>query len=181
MGAGASVVGSLAGSENNTGSRTGAGDVGNEGGVYGSSSSEAGSRINALDGAVVGESGVGLGKERGVGGIEGVGMVRPGGGETRRSSFSCQSLNSSSSFRHFLVCFSGGEAISGNDRGSGVRVGHGIAWAARFGGSTRAGQSGPAVAALPCLRRRRHFLAAVVFTAGTGMFQVTVRVWCPTV
>jgi hypothetical protein len=47
--------------------------------------------INALDGAVVGESGVGLGVERGVGGVEGVGVsdgdvVRPDGGETRRSS-----------------------------------------------------------------------------------------------
>ncbi len=162
--------------------RTGSGDVGNEGGGCGSGSGEAGSSINALYGAVVGESGVGLGVERGVGGVEGVGvsdgdMVRPGRGEMRRSSFSCQSLNSSSSFRRFLVRFAGGEAISGDDRGSGVRVGNGtvpacIAGAAGFRGTTPVGQSGPEVVALPRLRWRRwwrrRFPAAAVVTAGTG-------------
>jgi hypothetical protein len=145
--------------------------------------------INSLDGAVVGESGVALGRERGVGGVEGVGVsdggvVRPGRGETRRLSFSCQSLSSSSSFCHFLVRFAGGEVISGDDRGSGVRVGDGIAGAARFSDSTRAVQSGPAVAALPRLRwrqwQRQRFPAAGVVTASTGRWQVTVRVWRPT-
>jgi hypothetical protein len=109
-------------------------------------------------------------------------MVWPGGGETRRSSFSYQSLSSSSSFRRFLVRFTGGEVISGDDRGSGVRVGNGIAGVARFRGSTQAGQSGPAVAALTHLQRRqwRCFPAAAVVTAGTGRWQVMVRVGGPT-
>jgi hypothetical protein len=55
VGAEASVMGSIAGSDSDTGSRTGAGDVSNEGGVCGSGSGEAGLSINALDGAVVGE------------------------------------------------------------------------------------------------------------------------------
>jgi hypothetical protein len=88
--------------------------------------------------------------------MEGVGMsdggvVRPGGGKTRSSSFPSRSRSSSSSFRRLLVPFAGGEAISGDDRGNGVWVGDNTAGAAAIGGCTRAGQSGTAVAALPCL------------------------------
>jgi hypothetical protein len=47
----------------------------------------------------------------GVHGSDG-GMVRPGGGETRSSSFPSQSLSNSSSFRCFLVLFAGGKTMS---------------------------------------------------------------------
>ncbi len=102
----------------------------------------------------------------GVGVIDG-GVVHPCGGETRNSSFPSQSRSSSSSFRRLLVLFAGGEAISGDDRGSGVWVSDDTAGAA-IGVCTRAGQSGAAVVALLRLRRRRRFLAVAVITAGVG-------------
>jgi hypothetical protein len=74
------------------------------------------------------------------------GMVRPGG-KTRSLSFPSQSLSSSSSFRRFLVLFSGGETMSGDGRGSGVWVCDDAVGVVRIVGSTRAGQSGTAVAA----------------------------------
>jgi hypothetical protein len=100
------------------------------------------------------------------------GVDQPRRGETRSPSFPSQSLSSSSSVRRLLVLFAGGEAISGDDRESGVWVGDNTAGAAMIGGCTRAGQSGTAVAALPRLRQRRWwqrcFLAVAVITAGVG-------------
>ncbi len=94
-------------------------------------------------------------------------------------SLSSQSLNSSTSFHCRLAFFAGGEAIFSDERRGGVLVGDSAMGAARVGGSVQARQSSAAVAALPHLRRRRHFPAAAVVMAGACRWKVTVRVWCP--
>jgi hypothetical protein len=108
----------------------------------------------------------------GVHGSDG-GVVRPGGGgETRSWSFPSQSLSNFSSFCRFLVLFAGCETMSGDGKGGCVWVGDGAVGAARVVGTTRAGQSGTAMAALLRLRRRRWWrwllMVAAVVTAGDG-------------
>jgi hypothetical protein len=98
------------------------------------------------------------------------GVVRPGGGETRSSSFPSQSLSNSSSFLRFLLLFAGGKTMSGDDGGGCVWLGDGAVGAERVVGTSRAGQSGIAMAALLRLRRRRWWWrllpVAAVVTAG---------------
>ncbi len=61
------------------------------------------------------------------------GVVRPGGRETKRSSFPSQSLSNSSSFLRFLVLFAGGETMSGDGGVGCVWVGDGAVGAERLG------------------------------------------------
>jgi hypothetical protein len=106
-------------------------------------------------------------------------VQRLGRGEKRKSLSSSQSRRSLTSFRLFLVLFTGGGAVSG-DKGQGPTAGDGAAGVAAAGVAvggvdTRA----EAMAALAHLWRRRwrrrRFPAAARFTAGAGKLQVTVR------
>jgi hypothetical protein len=98
------------------------------------------------------------------------------------SLFSSQSRRSSASFLHFLSFFRGGGTLSG-DCTSVACWGVGPAVGAAVGDVTRSRNPGAAVAALPCLRRRRwrrrRFPAAAVNSAGAGKVHDIDSVWRP--
>jgi hypothetical protein len=138
------------------------GESGSIGGVGCSSSGDAGSRVGESRGEELrGAGGVefdgGVGCWRGLaeGGVGDGDVHRLGRGERRKSLSSSQSRKSSSSFRLFLVLFTGGGAVSG-DKGEGPTAGDGAAGVGAAGVAvggvdTRA----EAMAALARLWRRR--------------------------
>ncbi len=102
-------------------------------------------------------------------------VQRLGRGEKRNSLSSSQSRRSSSSFRLFLVLFTGGGAVSG-DKGLGPTAGDGAAGVSAAGVAVGGVDTlAEAMAALARLWRQRRFPAAARFTAGSGKLQETVR------
>jgi hypothetical protein len=168
VGTGVSVLGSGAGSGNDTGSCIGTGDVSNAGSVIGSGSSESGSSTNICVGAAGCEAGEAAERMARVMAA----WTSPGGGRrgARHSLHSPLAVPAQFAvFSFFSLVVRRYQEMTEEVVFGSVIIQQG---AAMIGGCTRAGQSGTAVAALPRLRQRRWwrrcFLAVAVITAGVG-------------